>query len=277
MNKLPIEKRVAVITALVEGCSMRSTARMVKVSINTVTKLLIEVGTACAQYQDMKLRNLQCRRLQCDEIWSFCAMKQKNVPAEREGEYGIGDVYTWTAIDADTKIVPCWLVGLRDGDHARAFVSDLAGRLAHRVQLTTDGYRAYLDAVEEGFGGCIDYAQLIKLYGPAGSNQHPDTRYSPGECCGTEKVIISGNPERADISTSYVERQNLNMRMGMRRFTRLTNAFSKKIENLAHSVALFYMWYNFGRVHQTLKTTPAIKAGVAREKWTVERIVGLAD
>src|SRR5271156_378796 len=243
MNKLPLEKRVQILTALAEGNSMRSTSRMAGVSINTVTKLLVDSGKACAEYQHEKLRNLHCRRLQVDEIWSFCAMKQKHIPAERQGEWGIGDVWTWTAIDADTKLIPSWLGGGRDLCFAKAFVADLAGRLASRVQVTSDGHKAYLEAVEGAFGGDVDYAQLIKIYGNEGSKRNPETRYSPGECCGTQKVVVSGNPDRDHISTSYVERQNLTMRMRMRRFTRLTNAFSKKIQNLEAAVAIHYMHY----------------------------------
>jgi IS1 family transposase len=274
MNRLPIERRAAVIRALIEGCSIRSTVRITGVAKNTIIALLAAVGTACRQYQDWKLRGLPCRRLQLDEIWCFCGMKQANVPEARAGEYGVGDVWTWTALCADTKLVPSWLVGRRDGVYASRFVCDLAGRLAYRVQVTTDGLRAYLQAVEDGFGGDVDYAQLIKLYGqePAG-----EARYSPPECVGCERHRITGEPDPVSISTSYVERQNLTMRMAMRRFTRLTNAFSKKVENHAHAVALHYMHYNFARIHQTLRITPAMRAGVTNRLWTVEDIAGLAD
>jgi len=214
---------------------------------NTVVKLLAELGEACQWYQDEHLRNLPCKRVQCDEVWSFCYSKDKNVPQQHKGEFGYGDVWTWTALCADTKLVPSWLVGRRTGADARAFISDLADRLANRVQLTTDGYRAYLGAVEEAFGADIDYAILDKMYGP----------------------------EPKDISTSYVERQNLTMRMGMRRFTRLTNAFSKKVEYLMHAVSLHFMYYNFARVHRSLGTTPAKAAGVSDHVWSIEEIVGL--
>jgi IS1 family transposase len=277
MNKLPLEKRVEVVKHLVEGCSIRSTVRLTGVAKNTIVKLLAEVGTACARYQHEKLRNLPCRRLQLDEIWSFVYAKEKHVPEAHKGELGFGDVWTWTAIDADTKLIPCWLVGWRDLCHATEFVEDLASRLANRVQITTDGLKAYVEAVEAGFGGQVDYAMLIKMYGPEGSKQNPETRYSPGECCGTKRKKISGNPERAHISTSYAERQNLTMRMRMRRFTRLTNAFSKKIENHEHSVSLHFMVYNFITVHQTLGTTPAVAAGVASHVWTVEDLIAMVE
>jgi IS1 family transposase len=277
MNKLPLEKRVAILSALVEGNSLRSTSRMVGVSINTVTKMLVDAGNVCAKYQREVMKNLSCRRLQIDEIWSFCAMKQKNIPAERRDEFGIGDVWTWVAIDAETKLVPCWLVGLRDSCHAVDFVKDLATRLANRVQVTSDGLRTYIEAMEQGFGGAVDYAMLIKIYSPEGSKQNPETRYSPGECCGTETNIVSGQPEDAHISTSFVERQNLTMRMKMRRFTRLTNGFSKKFENHEHSVALHFFHYNFIRRHQTLRMPPALKAGVADHWWTLEELAELID
>jgi IS1 family transposase len=274
MNKLPLAKRIAILTALVEGCSLRSTSRMIGVSINTVTKLLVDAGHACAKYQHEVMRNLSCKRFECDEIWSFCAMKQKNVPDTRKDEYGIGDVWTWTAIDAETKLVPCWLVGTRDAGYAQEFMHDLAGRLASRVQLTTDGYRAYLTAVDGAFGNKIDYAMLVKIYG---AEKTGPGRYSPPECIGCERKGVTGNPDPDLISTSYVERQNLTMRMRMRRFTRLTNAFSKKIENMEHAVALYFMNYNFMRKHQTLKTTPAQAAGVADHQWTFEELVTLID
>jgi IS1 family transposase len=277
MNKLSTTKRVAIISALVEGNSMRSTTRMTGCSINTVTKLLVDAGTACAKYQHETLRELSgCRHIECDEIWSFCGMKQKNIPAERQGTYGLGDVWTWVGMCSDTKLVISWLVGARDGEHACAFIDDLAGRLTHRVQLTTDGLKAYLNAVEEGFGGDIDYAQLIKMYDNDTGNGS-DIRYSPGEQVECRKEVISGNPKINFIGTSYVERQNLTMRMRMRRFTRLTNGFSKKIENLGHAVALHYMHYNFVRRHQTLRVTPAMAAGVTNRIWSIEDIVSLID
>lgn len=274
MNRLPIEKRCQIISALVEGNSLRSTSRMASVSINTVTKLLVDVGRACAAYQHNVMRNLPCRRFELDEIWSFCSMKQRNIPEERRGEWGIGDVWTWVAIDAETKLVPCFLVGLRNAEHAIHFVRDLASRLTNRVQITSDGLRVYLNAVEAAFAGEVDYAMLIKVYGrPLGE----EARYSPPECIGCEQLIISGAPNPDLISTSYVERQNLTMRMRMRRFTRLTNAFSKKVENLEHAIALHFMHYNFVRRHQTLRMPPALKAGIADHLWTIEEIVRLVD
>ena len=270
MNKLSTEKRCAVVSALVEGCSIRSTVRMTGVAKNTVTKLLVDLGQVCSDFQDRTLRNLQCTRLQLDEIWSFCYSKQKNVPEEKQGEFGYGDVWTWTALDADTKLVPSWLIGSRDAGCAMSFVNDLASRLATRVQLTTDGHRAYLDAVDGAFGGQIDYAMLVKLYG---SDPEGEKRYSPAKCVGCDRRVVSGNPEQQHISTSYVERHNLTMRMKMRRFTRLTNAFSKKVENHAHAIALHFMHYNFARIHQTLRSTPAMKAGVTDHLWSIEEIV----
>ncbi len=240
----------------------------------TVLKLLAEIGAACREYQDMTLRNLPCKRLQCDEIWAFCYAKEKNVPEELRGTLGLGDVYTWTAIDADTKLVPCWLVGKRDVPHAQRFMNDLAGRLKNRVQLTTDGHKPYLLAVENAFGNDVDYAMLVKLYGEE-SGRESEVRYSPATCTGAEKRTVSGNPDPYAVSTSYAERQNLTMRMNMRRFTRLTNAFSKKIENLQHAVSLHFMNYNFCRVHQTLRVTPAMEAGVTDHVWTLDEVVDL--
>jgi IS1 family transposase len=253
--------------------SLRAASRLADCSINTVTKLLVDVGGACAEYQDEALRNLPCKRIQCDEIWSFVGAKQKNVPAERHGEFGIGDVWTWTAIDADTKLIASWMIGSRHPDSANAFIEDLAGRLANRVQLTTDGHKVYLQAVERAFGGGIDYAMLVKQYGDG--PQSPERKYSPVEFVASEKKAITGNPDMAHVSTSYVERQNLTMRMGMRRFTRLTNGFSKKVENHAHAVALHFMHYNFGRIHKTLRVTPAMQAGVSDHVWSLEEIAAL--
>lgn len=274
MNKLSVAKRAQILGLLVEGTSLRATSRLADVSINTVTKLLVDAGTACAEYQDKTLRNLPCKRIQCDEIWSFVYSKQKNVPEEKRGEFGVGDVWTWTAIDADTKLVPSFMVGTRDGGAAYDFMQDLAGRLASRVQLTTDGLKAYLEAVEGAFGADIDFAQLVKIYGPA-SNQGPERKYSPENFCGTKVSVVTGDPDEMKISTSYVERQNLTMRMSIRRFTRLTNAFSKKVENHAHAVALHFMFYNFGRIHKTLRITPAMAAGVDTHIWTLEEIANL--
>lgn len=275
MNRLPIEKRARIIGCLTEGMSMRSTTRLVDVSINTITKLLVDLGTACSLYQNEVMRNLPCKRVQVDEIWAFCYSKQKNTPPNVRG-LGKGDIWTWVAIDADTKLVPSWLVGGRDAEYAKVFIADLASRLANRVQLTSDGHKAYLNAVESAFGGEVDYSMLVKLYGPADGNQQ-ERRYSTGHCCGTIKGTVSGDPDPAHISTSFIERQNLTMRMGNRRFTRLTNGFSKKIENHEHALAISYMHYNFGRIHKTLRVTPAMEAGIADHVWTLEEIARLAD
>jgi IS1 family transposase len=273
MNNLQIERQIAVISALVEGNSIRATVRMTGVAKDTVIKLLARVGQACAEYQDKTLRNLPCKRIQCDEIWSFCYAKEKNVPADLRGKFGYGDVWTWTALCADTKIIPCWRVGGRDAWNAQNFMHNLASRLANRVQLTTDGHRVYLTAVEVAFGTQIDYAMLVKLYG--NEPQQAETRYSPAQCIGALATSVIGNPDRKHISTSYVERQNLSMRMHMRRFTRLTNAFSKKVENHEHALALYFMFYNFSRVHQTLRVTPAMEAGISDHVWELREIVEL--
>ena len=275
MNRLSRWGRAKVVAGLVEGNSVRGTCRMTGIAKGTVLKLLADLGKACARYQDEKLRGLRCERLQCDEIWAFCYAKEKNLPSEYQGRFGFGDVWTWTAIDADTKLIPSWLVGDRDLDHAVKFINDLANRLIHRIQLTTDGNRCYLEAVEGAFGSDIDYAMLQKLY--ASPPTEGTTRYSPAQCCGTRTHRITGNPDGDHISTSYAERMNLQIRMGMRRFTRLTNAHSKKVENHRHALALFFMYYNFARIHQTLRVTPAMEAGVADHLWSVEEIVGLLD
>jgi len=273
-NVLSTADRAAVVAALVEGCSIRSTSRMTGVARNTVTKLLLDLAAACARYSDERLVNLPCRRLQVDEIWAFCYAKQKNVPADKKGIFGYGDVWTFAAIDAETKLVPSWLVGSRDTGCATAVLQDLAGRLASRVQLTTDGHKMYLSAVEDAFGGEIDYAMLNKIYAAAPSGS--ETRYSPAECVGTEKRCIQGNPDPKHVSTSYVERQNLTMRMCMRRFTRLTNAFSKKVDNHTAMCAVHFFHYNFARPHMSLKgQTPAMAAGVEARRWTVEDMIGL--
>ena len=245
---------------------------MTGVAKNTIINLLVDAGRACADYQRSVMRGLPCKRFEVDEIWAFCGMKAKNIPAERKGEFGIGDVWTWTAIDAETKLVPCWLVGKRDAACAERFIRDLAGRLANRIQLTSDGLKVYINAVDEAFGGEVDYAQLVKIYG---TEEGDERRYSPPTCIGAEPTVVTGNPDPELISTSYVERQNLTMRMAMRRFTRLKNAFSKKVENLGYAVALHFMYYNFARVHQTLRSTPAMKAGVADHLWSIEEIVRL--
>ena len=273
MNILPIEKRVQIIQLLVEGNSMRSVERIVGCSINTVTKLLVEVGQACADYQDKAMRNLNCKRVQCDEIWSFVYAKERNVPDEFKDVFGYGDVYTWTAIDADTKLIPSWLVGTRGSVSAKLFIDDLASHLSNRVQLTTDGHKAYLEAVEGAFGGGVDYAMLVKLYG---ENQPEDRRkYSLSHYKGNIKGVVSGNPEKEHISTSYVERQNLTMRMHMRRFTRLTNGFSKKVGNHANAVSLHFMYYNFAKIHKSLRVTPAMEAGISDHVWSIEEIARL--
>ncbi len=274
MNKLSTEKRVQVIKCLVEGNSIRSTVRITGIAKNTVVKLLKDVGKVCSEYQDKAFRNLSCKRLQCDEIWSFCYAKERNVPNKYKGQFGYGDVWTWTAICADSKLIPSWLVGNRDGDTAYVFINDLASRLKHRVQLTTDGHKAYLEAVEDSFGPDIDYAMLIKIYG---STQEEEKRYSPAKIIDTERKKIMGNPDPNHISTSYAERQNLTMRMSMRRFTRLTNGFSKKVENLTHAVSLHFMYYNFCRIHRSLKVTPAMEAGVTDQLWDVEDIVNILN
>ncbi|HUY98196.1 MAG TPA: IS1 family transposase [Verrucomicrobiae bacterium] len=276
MNRLPREKQIAVVKALLEGNSIRATVRMTGVAKNTIVKLLVDLGEACAAYQDQALRGLHCQRIECDEIWSFCYAKAKNVPKELEGQFGFGDVWTWVAIDADSKLVPSWLVGDRSGADAKVFIADLAERLSTRVQLTTDGHRPYLEAVEGAFGSEFDYAVLQKIYGSAPG---AEKRYSPPQCIGIDVHTIQGRPNAKPISTSYVERQNLTMRMGMRRFTRLTNAFSKKAENLAAAVSLHFMHYNFARPHMSLANpyprTPAMAAGVTAHIWSVSEIVGL--
>ena len=278
MNQLTLQRRAQILGCLVEGNSMRATSRMTGASINTVTKLLADVGAACMAYQDSVMRDLPCTRLQVDEIWSFCYSKQKNVPKDKEGVFGFGDVWTWTALCADTKLVPCWLVGPREASIARQFIDDLATRLTNRVQLTSDGYKPYLKAVEKAFGNKVDYAMLVKMYGESGMNRRsPDKKYSPGDFVTAIPTPISGNPDPKHISTSYVERQNLTMRMSMRRFTRLTNAFSKKVENLNYAVALHFMHYNFGRIHKTLRVTPAMEAGISDHVWSLEEIAGLTE
>ena len=278
MNKLNLERRTQVVKALVEGNSINGIVRMAGVAKNTILKLLADLGAACLEYQDGAMRDLPLHRIQCDEIWEFCYAKEKNVPAAKKGHFGYGDVWTFTAIDAETKLVPCWLVGQRDAGHAFEFIDDLRSRLANRVQLTTDGHGMYLEAVDGAFAGEVDYAMLVKIYG---SDPEAEKRYSPAQCIAAEKHPIQGNPDWAHISTSYVERQNLTMRMSMRRFTRLTNGFSKKVENHMHAVTLHFMFYNFARPHKSLKNpydrTPAMAAGVTDHIWTVEEIVSLLD
>jgi len=274
MNRLSTEDRARIISALVEGNSVRSVCRMLGFAKRTVTRLLVEVGAACYDYQDRVFRNLKCQRIQCDEIWSFVGCKQKRVTPERMAKGMIGDAWVWLAIEAQTKLIPCWLVEKRDPGCAAEFIFNLAGRLSHRVQLTTDGHKVYLDAVADAFAEDIDYAMLIKIYG---NDPEGQKRYSPAQCIGARPQAILGDPDPAHISTSYVERQNLTMRMSMRRFTRLTNGFSKKIENHEASVALHFMYYNFARIHQTLRVTPAMEAGLSRHVWSLAEIVELAD
>lgn len=275
MNRLPIEKRVQIITLLVEGNSLRSCSRIADVSINTVTSLLIRVGIACQKFHDEKVIGIKSKRIQADEIWSFVYAKEKNATQEQK-EGGAGDAWTWTAIDADSKLIVSWFVGDRSFISAREFMQDVAGRLSNRVQLTTDGHKAYLNAVDDAFEGEIDYAQLIKIYGqPEG--QDNERRYSPAECTGIECNVVSGRPDEKFISTSYVERQNLTMRMHMRRFTRLTNAFSKKIENHCHAIALHFVYYNFVKIHKTLRVPPAMEAGLIKRLMTIEDIVNLSN
>lgn len=274
MNTLKPEKQKQIVAALVEGNSLRSTARMCNVSFNTVLKFLPRIGKACAEYQDKAFQNLSCKRLQCDEIWSFCYAKEKNVPEDKKGKFGFGDVWTFVALCADSKLVPSWRIGRRDLQNATLFMKDLAGRLKNKVQLTTDGHRIYLDAVENAFGSEVDFSQLVKIYG---SSPESEVRYSPAECIGTEINKVQGNPDPDHISTSYVERQNLTLRMQNRRFTRLTNAFSKKIENHGFHLALHYMYYNFCRVHKTLRVTPAMEAGVTDHVWDISEIVNLME
>jgi IS1 family transposase len=276
MNKLPVKTRAQILNMLCEGSSMRSISRITGVSFNTVAKLLIDAGKACADFHDKNVRGVTASRVQCDEIWSFTYAKQKNVKTAKAAPEGAGDTWTWTALDADSKLIVSYLVGGRDGEYAIEFMDDLRSRLENRVQLTTDGHKAYLEAVEGAFGGDVDYAQLIKLYGQP-SGKTAERKYSPAECTGIKKRVVEGDPDKAHVSTSYVERQNLSMRMHMRRFTRLTNAFSKKFENHLHMVSLYAVFYNFVRIHKTLKVTPAMAAGITDELLEMEDIVKLID
>jgi hypothetical protein len=277
MNRLTIEKRAQIIGCLVEGNSIRATVRMTGAAKNTITKLLVDLGEACADYQDQVLRDLHCEVVEVDEIWAYCYAKQKNVPEEFKGTPGYGDIWTFTSLCADTKLAPAWLVGERTGDDAYVFLRDLASRMANRIQLSTDGFRGYEGTVGPAFRQEVDWAQIQKIF----ANQKGQTKYSPPECIGTKVPVLKGDPDPDRISTSYVERQNLTMRMGMRRFTRLTNGFSRKVENLAHAVSLHFMHYNFARPHQALKEryprTPAMAAGVADHIWSLEEIAGLLN
>jgi hypothetical protein len=279
MNRLSTEKRAGIVASLVEGNSIRATVRMTGAAKNTITKLLVDLGQASSEYQDRTLRNLPCKRIECDEIWAFVGAKAKNVRPDHPQDYG--DVWTWTALCADTKLVPSWLVGERHAIDAYVFMTDLASRLAHRIQLTTDGNRVYLEAVAEAFGADIDYAMLQKLYGNPPREREASRRYSPSDCIGVEVHPIMGDPHPAHISTSYVERQNLTMRMGMRRFTLLGEGVGQPVENLAHAVSLHYMHYNFARVHKSLSkpypTTPAMAAGAADHVWAAREIAALLD
>jgi len=292
VNQLPPEKRAQILRLLVEGNSLRAISRIVDCSINTVTKLLVSVGKACAEYQDRILRNLPCKRIQVDEIWSFVYSKQKNVPQEKQGEFGIGDVWTWVALCPDTKLAVSWMVGDRSQGTADSFMADLASRLRYRIQLSTDGYTAYPGAVEKAFGAGVDYGAVMKVFraGRAGSRSrkasirpstpdappHTEHRYSqPDTCTLIQKTAIMGHPKKEHLSTSLVERQNLTMRMCMRRFTRLTNAFSKKVENHVYAVALHFMYYNFVRIHCSIRVTPAMEAGVTNRLWELEELLGL--
>lgn len=276
MNKLTTQKRIQVIAALVEGASINSTVRMTGVTKQTILRLIADLGTACAKYQDERLRNLSCKRIQADEVWSFCYAKDKNLSEELKGKFGFGSVWTWTAICADTKLMVSWLVGERSLPYAVKFMDDVASRLAHRVQLTTDGHRPYLQAVEGAFGSEVDYAVLEKIYASS-PQEGATTRYSPAQCCGTRTHKIMGNPDSQHVSTSYAERMNLTIRMMNRRFTRLTNAHSKKVANHIHFLNITFMWYNFARINQALRVTPAMAAGVSSHVWSVEEIIGLLN
>ncbi|HAD24320.1 MAG TPA: IS1 family transposase [Alphaproteobacteria bacterium] len=275
MNKLPIEKRRQILAMLVEGSSMRSISRVVDVSINTVSKLLVEAGQACIAIHNEQVQDVAASRIQCDKIWSFTYAKQKNVKNVKNvkgAPEGAGDTWTWTAIDSDSKLIVSYLVGGRDAEYAMEFMDDLRSRLAN---LTTDGHKAYLEAVEGAFGADVDYAQLVKLYGAA--PEGPQRRYSPAECIGARKRRVEGNPDIAAVSTSHVERQNLTMRMSMRRFTRLTNGFSKKLENHIHALALYFVHYNFCRIHKSLKTSPAMAAGISDTLWSLDDVIAKVD
>ena len=275
MNKLPPKARAQMLNMLCEGSSMRSISRLADVSINTVAKLLIDAGKFCAAFHDDKVRSVKAARIQCDEIWSFTYAKQKNVATAKRQDLAYGDTWTWTGIEAQSKLIVSWLVGGRDSDYAIAFMDDLRSRIENRVQLTTDGHKAYLQAVEGAFGGDVDYAVLHKVYGA--SPESAKGKYSPAECIGTQKHRIEGDPDLKHVSTSYVERSNLTMRMHNRRFTRLTNAFSKKFESHVHMVAIWTVWYNWVRIHKTLRVTPAMEAGLTDRLWTFEELIAAMD
>lgn len=272
-NVLSTHKRAAIVSALIEGVSVRATARMMDVSKDTVSKLSLELGEACIKHMDENLRNLSCKRLQVDEIWAFCYSKAKNVPQDKQGVFGFGDLWAFTAIDADTKLIPTFLVGSRDAGCATHFMQDLADRLTGRIQLTTDGHKMYISAVEDAFAGSIDYAMLVKVYGAA--PEGPEVRYSPAQCLGSQKQALTGCPDPAHVSTSYVERHNLTLRMGMRRYTRLTNAHSKKLRNHTAALGLFLCFYNYCRIHQSIRVTPCMAAGVTSRVWSIEDLIAL--
>lgn len=274
MNKLPVEKRVQILSLLVEGSSLRSISRVCGVSINTVTKLLVDAGMACATFHDEMVRNVAAKRVQCDEIWSFCYAKDKNVRSAKAAPDGAGNIWTWTALDSDSKLMVTWWAGDRSSSTGVVFLRDLQSRLANRIQLTTDGHGAYLEAADHTFGDDVDFAQLVKIYR---ETKHAPGRYSPAECVGTKSKVITGNPDAAHISTSHAERQNLTMRMSMRRFTRLTNAFSKKFENHCHSLALYFVFYNWVRKHKAHGKTPAIAAGLTDKAMTMADVVQMID
>lgn len=277
MNKLPLEKRVQILSMLCEGSSMRAISRVADVSINTITKILVDAGNACAKFHDENVRGVKARHIQCDEIWSFCYAKAKNVAKAKKAPAGAGDVWTWTGLDVESKLIVSYLVGGRDGGYAMEFMDDVKSRLATRVQLTTDGHKPYLAAVESAFGSEIDYATLVKYYGETVGNESPEARYSPGVCNGQRKTVVAGNPDPSLICTSHAERSNLSFRMHMRRYTRLTNAHSKKFENHCHMVALYTVWYNYARINSAVRCAPAMAAGLSETLWSMADIVALID